>query len=54
MVAAWTTLYSFAVALPASEDRLQHLVGIVVIDHRAQELPDRIGAGRADLAAARG
>ncbi len=41
---------SFAVAVPGAEDRLQHLVGIVVIDHRAQELADRIGAIGPDVA----
>ena len=46
--------HSFAVGLAGLEDGLQHLVGIVVIDHRAQELADRIGAGRPDVRAARG
>ena len=32
-----------------SEDRFQHLVGIVAIDHRAQELADRFGAGGIDV-----
>src|ERR1700722_18458515 len=31
------------------QDCFQHLVGIVMIDHRAQELPDRIGAGWPDV-----
>ena len=42
--------HSFAVALPASEYRFQHLVGIVAIDHPAQELPHRIRAGSIELA----
>src|SRR5262245_59010543 len=35
--------------LAAAEDGLQHLVGIVAVDHRAQELAHGLGAGRADL-----
>ena len=51
-VAAWAHDHSFAfaVALPVAEDGLQHLVGIVAIDHRAQELADRIRAGWPDVA----
>ena len=37
--------YSFAVVSAGFQDGFQHLVGIVVIDHRAQKLPDRIRAG---------
>ena len=32
------------------EDRFQHLVGIVAVDHRTQELADGVGAFRSDIA----
>src|SRR5262249_48181338 len=35
--------------LAAAEDGLQHLIGILAIDHRAQELAHGLGAGRADV-----
>src|SRR4051812_5020507 len=34
--------------LAAAEDGLQHLVGIVAVDHRAQELAHCLGTGRID------
>src|SRR6266700_3667422 len=36
--------------LAAAEDRFQHLIGIVAIDHRAQELANGFDAGRIDIA----
>ena len=47
-------VHAFAVAIARGEDRLQHLVGIVAVDHRAQELRATLSArlGRARRARA--
>src|ERR1700738_3825649 len=54
MVAACATVtpwgFSSRLLAAGAEDRLQHLIRIIAIDHRAQELADGRDAGGIDLA----
>src|SRR5450432_3387498 len=51
-VAAWATglFLCLCSCVGGPENRFQHLVGIVVVDHRAQELPDNFRLRRTDIA----
>src|ERR1700704_4079614 len=50
-VAAWATVLFLCLCscVGGTKYSLQHLVGIVVVDHRAQELPDNFRLRRTDL-----
>src|SRR6266481_8614878 len=50
-VAAWATglFLCLCSCVGGTKNRLQHLVGVVVVDHRAQELPDNFRTRRTDV-----